>query len=173
MTAAVQGDAGTCSTAGGSLLRAATRMNQEALTVAAVSSDLSEHWSGRAAVRARERATRLADGLQAAAEVLERVGRALQDHASDLADAVARVHAIESTADTAGLRVVDRRVLPAWGVVGEADRVGEVRREELRARLQRDLDLALLQVDRRRRRLAATAEAGRQRLADVSSALRR
>ena len=170
---ALGGDPATCSSAGGSLVRAAARLDRDAGALRALVQDLGTHWSGRASVRARQRTDALADSLDDAAAVLGRLGRAMQEHASDLADAVGRARHVEVEASAAGLVVADDRLVVPWGVTGEADPVGEARREEERVRLQQSLDLALVQVDRRRRRLAAAAEAGRQHLAEVSAGLRR
>jgi hypothetical protein len=173
VTSPLGGDPATCSSAGGSLVRAAARLDRDAGTLRSVVRDLGAHWSGRASVRARRRVDRLAESLDDVAVVLGRIGRAMQEHASDLADALGGVRDVEVEASAVGLVVADGRVIVPWGVTGEADAVGEARREQDRARLQQSLDLALLQVDRRRRRLAAAAEASRRHLAEVSAELRR
>ena len=78
------------------------------------------------------------------------MGRVLQDHATDLADLVARARAIEERAAGAGLEVRDGRVERAWGVTGPADAGADRARDDVRDALQADLDLVLAQHSRRR-----------------------
>jgi hypothetical protein len=112
------------------------------------------------------------DAAAAAAEELDRAGALLQDHATDLADALQQARAVEEAAQQAGLAVADGRVVLRWGVAGVADEEALEVREERRSELQAQLDHAVLQLARRRARLTAALEAARSVLADHSAALR-
>ena len=82
----------------------------QASRVRATSRELAQGWTGRTSAGVRQRASGLADATDAAASELDRMGRVLQDHASDLADLVARGRAVEERARAAGLVVRDGRV---------------------------------------------------------------
>ena len=114
------------------------------------SEQLGEGWAGRTSAATRRRAADLAAATEAAAAQLDRVGRVLQDHATDLADLVARARALEERARAAGLEVRDGRVEIGWGVTGAADAEADRARAATRAALQAELDLVLAQHRRRR-----------------------
>ena len=108
-------------------------------------------WTGRASATTRRRARRwLAEATDATPAQLDRVGRVLQDHATDLADLVARARASRSAPGRRGSSVRDGRVELAWGVTGTADAEADRAREAARAALQAELDLVLAQHRRRR-----------------------
>lgn len=172
MTAAVYGDPASCSQVGGSLRHLASRLRAASSPVAAAHDDLDVEWSGRVA-RTLGRGTRaVLDATSAAATELDRTGALLQDHATDLAEALQDVRAVEQRAQAAGLSVDNGRVVPPWGVSGVADESAQAAREQRRDELQAELDRVVLQLGRRRARLTAALEAARAVLADHSAALR-
>lgn len=172
MTAALHGDPGSCSQVGGSLRRLATELRSAARRTAHEHEQVAHEWSGRVARDLGRRTGAVVDAATTAAEELDRVGAQLQDHATDLAEALQEARAVEEAAQTAGLAVTDGRVVPRWGVAGVADEdtvdVREARRAELTARL----DHTVLQLSRRRARLTATLETARTVLADHAATLR-
>ena len=123
----------------------------QASRVRATSRELAQGWTGRTSAGVRQRASGLADATDAAASELDRMGRVLQDHASDLADLVARGRAVEERARAAGLVVRD---------------------EHLRTALQADLDLVLAQHRRRRDWVLEVLRDSTTDLAGVSHKLR-
>ena len=129
---------------------------------------------GRAAPRpsTRRRAADLAAATDATAGQLDRVGRVLQDHATDLADLVARARVLEERARAAGLEVRDGRVELGWGVTGAADAEADRSRAATRAALQAELDLVLAQHQRRRDWVLGVLRESTNALADVSHRLR-
>ena len=144
----------------------------QASRVRATSRELAQGWTGRTSAGVRQRASGLADATDAAASELDRMGRVLQDHASDLADLVARGRAVEERARAAGLVVRDGRVELAWGVTGAADAGADREREDLRTALQADLDLVLAQHRRRRDWVLEVLRDSTTDLAGVSHKLR-
>jgi hypothetical protein len=96
----------------------------------------------------------------------------LQDHATDLADLVARARALEERARAAGLEVRDGRVERAWGVTGAADADADRAREASRGALQADLDLVLAQHTRRRDWVLDVLRGSTRALGEVSHGLR-
>lgn len=172
MTAALHGDPGSCSQVGGSLRRLATALRSAAGRTAHEHEQLADEWSGRVARALGRRTVVVVDAATTAAEELDRVGAQLQDHATDLAEALQDVRAVEEAAQAAGLAVTDGRVVPRWGVAGVANEDAVDVREERRAELQARLDHTVLQLSRRRARLTATLEAARTVLADHAAALR-
>ena len=169
----VAGDPASCSLVGGSLRRLATtlRTSGRATRAALAAPDLGR--PGTVVARARRQLTGVDDAAAATAEELDRVGSALQDHAADLAEAIADVRAVAARADSAGLQVADGRVVPAWGVIGVADPPADSTREEQRRALQSELDRLLAVLAARRHRLASTVAASSSVLADHARALRR
>lgn len=172
MSAALHGDPASCSQVGGSLRRLAVQLRSATAATATLQADLGEEWSGRVA-RTLGRGTRcVTDAASAAAAELDRVGSLLQEHATDLAEAVQEARAVEQRIDAAGLSVNDGRVVPQWGVAGLADEDALAAREVRRAELQAELDGVALRLGRRRARLTAALESAQAVLADHSSALR-
>lgn len=169
---ALQGDPASCSQAGGSLRRLAARLRQDAASADTAAYQLRSHWSGRASLGARQRQDRLTAAVAVTVQALDRSGAALQEHATDLAEALQKFRAVQERAADAGLQVLDGRLVPAWGVSGVADAEGTATREGVRAALQSDLDLVLLQLGRRRARVAAAANAARRTLQETATSLR-
>lgn len=169
----VTGDPASCSRVGGSLRQLATalRTSARATQTAVAAPDL--HRPGTVVARARHQLTALGDAAEVAALELDRIGSALQDHAADLAEAVADVRAVLARAETAGLRATDGRLAPEWGVSGVADAPADAAREEQRDSLQSELDRLLAVLSARRHRLAATMAASSSVLADHARTLRR
>jgi hypothetical protein len=169
----VTGDPASCSRVGGSLRQLATALRTSARTTRTAMDDPDLKRPGTVVARARRQLTGLADAASAAALELDRVGSALQDHAADLAEAVADTRAVLARAEAAGLRATDGRLAPAWGVSGVADAPADATREEQRAALQRELDRLLSVLGARRHRLAATVAASSTVLVDHGRTLRR
>lgn len=172
MTAAVHGDPASCSQAGGSLRRLAAELRAATSPAAAAHDDLGVEWSGRVARTVGTGSRAVLDATSAAAAELDRTGALIQDHATDLAEALHDARAVEARAQAEGLTVTDGRVVPRWGVAGVADEDALAAREARRAELQAELDHVVLQLGRRRARLAAALEAASTALADHSAALR-
>lgn len=173
MSAALAGDPASCSQAGGSLRRLATALRDAEARMTTGFDDPELAWSGRAATTARRSWGRLSLASRTLADELDRVGSQLQDHAADLAEAVHVARHVEDRAAAAGLRQVDGRLTPAWGVTGVADSAAVAAQEATRASLQAELDTALVQLGRRRARLAAVTEASGERILEQTAALRR
>lgn len=169
----VAGDPASCSLVGGSLRRLATSLRTSGRATRAALADPDLGRPGTVVTRARRQLTGLDDAAAATAGELDRVGSALQDHAADLAEAVADVRALAARAEAAGLHLADGRVVPAWGVSGLADAPADATREEQRQLLQSELDRLLSVLAARRHRLAATVAASSSVLADHARALRR
>jgi hypothetical protein len=141
--------------------------------MAARSADDNQIWSGRAATAAHRRQDELSSTALAVADELDRIGSLLQDHAADLAEAVQTARHVEDRATAAGLRLGDGVLTPFWGVTGVADQAAVQAQEDVRASLQAELAATLVQISRRRSRLAALAEASGERIRQQTAALRR
>jgi hypothetical protein len=146
----VPGDPASVSACGRTVREVARRLEQRATGTRASYRELGEGWTGRSSATTRRDGAHLADAASATAAELDRVGRVLQDQATDLADLVARGRAVQERATAAGLEVRDGRVELSWGVTGAADAAADLGRESARAALQADLDLVLAQHRRRR-----------------------
>lgn len=168
----LEGDPGSCSQAGGSLRRLASQLREAAAHTDVAARDLGQHWVGRASVAARRRQDQLSRAVTDTATALDRSGAAIQEHATDLAEAVQSGRALQEQAVQAGLQVLDGRIVPAWGVSGVADAEHTASRAGVQVRLQSELDLVALQLSRRRARLTAALEAARHTLKDTSGVLR-
>lgn len=168
----VPGDAASLSACAATARAVAGHLGRRATGVRAASRLVAEGWTGRASAGVRARATGLAEATDTAATELDRVGRVLQDHASDLADLVARGRRLEERARAAGLEVRDGRVELAWGVTGTADAVGDRQRAQAQATLQADLDLVLAQHRRRRDWVLGVLRESTTALAEISHDLR-
>ncbi len=168
----VPGDPASLSACALTARAAAERLEDSATGVRAACADLGDGWAGRVSVRARRRGAGLADAADRTAVELDRVGRVLQDHATDLAGLVARGRAVEERAGAGGLEVRDGRVELAWGLTGAADVQRDRAREESRVALQSELDLLRAQHTRRRDWVLAMLRESTATLADVSHGLR-
>ncbi|HET7820059.1 MAG TPA: hypothetical protein VFL10_00925, partial [Ornithinibacter sp.] len=106
----VPGDPASLSACAGTARSVAERLAGHATGVRTASDELGEGWAGRTSAATRRRTADLATATDVTAGQLDRVGRVLQDHATDLADLVARARALEERARAAGLEVRDGRV---------------------------------------------------------------
>ena len=172
MSVAVHGDPASCSQVGGSLRRLASQLRAAGSRVQDTQAELVDEWSGRVSRTVGRGTTTVVEATTAAAAELDRTGALLQDHATDLAESLQEVRALEERAHAAGLSVHDGRVIPRWGVSGLADHDALAAREARRSELQSELDRVVLQLGRRRTRLTAALEAATALLADHSSLLR-
>lgn len=178
MSAALQGDPGSCSHAGGALRRLSSRLESAAARAAPTSGDITpggseQLWTGRVGRAIDQRRRALLDAARATSAQLDRAGSALQEHSSDLAESLQELRDLEGRAAAAGLRLVDGRVELQWGVAGVADADDTTVRLGLRDDLQSQVDRVLLLLSRRRARLAETLESARLALADEAAAVRR
>ncbi len=146
----VPGDPASLSACAATARRVAADLGPRAEGIRSSGEALGETWPGRTSARVRHRGSILASATDETAEQLLRVGGVLQDHATELADLVARARTIGEQATAAGLEVRDGRVVVAFGVTGTADLHQARDRDEAQGRLQRDLDLVLAQHRRRR-----------------------
>lgn len=168
----VPGDPASLSACAGTARSVAQRLGAHSTRVRTASDGLGEGWTGRTSTATRRRAALLAESAGAAAAQLDRLGRVLQDHATDLADLVARARTLEEQARASGLDVRDGRVEIGWGVTGTADAGADRAREETRTALQAELDLVLAQHRRRRDFVLGELRSSRTTLADFSHGLR-
>ncbi|GGL28573.1 hypothetical protein H9L10_02935 [Phycicoccus endophyticus] len=169
----VPGDPGSFAAAASTLAAAGRRLGASAPPLATALADLGEGWAGRVSVHTRRRGADLAEATTSAATELERVARLLQDRAGDLSELHARGRALHERAATAGLELRDGRVVPGYGVRGEADEATDAGRRERAVRLQGELDLLLAQHRRRRDFVLDELRASAARLTTLSDALRR
>lgn len=172
MSAAVHGDPASCSQVGGSLRRLASQLRAAGTRAQTTQTELVDEWSGRVARTVGRGTSTVLDATTAAAAELDRTGALLQDHATDLAESLQEVRALEERARAVGLSVDDGRVAPQWGVTGVADHDALATRETRRTELQSELDRVVLQLGRRRARLTAALETATTLLADHSRLLR-
>lgn len=170
----VSGDPASCSRLGGSLRQLATRLRASDRAVRDAREHVAETSTRPAPLRTRRRTDALESAIAAAAREADRVGAALQAHASDLAEAVADARRIGSRAAQAGLQVsADGVVSTALGVSGLADEEANAVQHATCQRLQSELDGVGSLVARRRQRLAATLRESQDLLATHVGALRR
>ncbi|HYN65672.1 MAG TPA: hypothetical protein VES93_02210 [Ornithinibacter sp.] len=168
----VPGDPASLSACAGTVRAVAQRLGERAAGVRTASERLGEGWTGRASATTRRRTTLLASTADDGAAQLDHVGRVLQDHATDLADLVARARALEERVRASGLELRDGRVEVGWGVTGTADARADLAREEAREAVQRELDLVLAQHRRRRDWVLGVLRDSTNGLADLSHRLR-
>lgn len=168
----VPGDPASVSACAGTVRSVSQRLADHATGVRSASAALGEGWTGRASAVTRRRGADLAAATELTAAQLDRVGRVLQDHATDLADLVARARAIEERARAAGLEVREGRVEIGWGVTGPADADADGARAVTRVALQAELDLVLAQHVRRREWVLGVLRDSNTGLSDLSHRLR-
>ncbi len=168
----VPGDPASLSACAGTARSVAERLGEHATGVRTASDLLGVGWTGRTSASTRRRAADLATATDTTAAHLDRVGRVLQDHATDLADLVARGRAIEERAGAAGLEVRDARVELGWGVTGPADADADRARAATQQALQAELDLVLAQHVRRRDWVLGVLRDSTTGLSDLSHRLR-
>ncbi len=172
MTTLVPGDPGSLSAAGALLVRTAAVLSSDASELRDAYADLGRQWGGPRSVALRRRADLLVAAGEELAATFHRVGTALQEHATDLAELAARARAATERARLEGLEVRDGRVELGYGVRGEASAELAARREERRAGLQAELDVVRTQLARRRARLLAVLAATGPGLTAAATALR-
>jgi hypothetical protein len=171
---AVAGDPASCSRVGGSLRQLAVTLRTRTRAVdEMVAAQADRPRPAPVVVRALRRTADLGAAAATAAQELDRVGSVLQDHAADLAEAVADSRELEARARSAGLQVVDGRLEPAWGVSGLADVAATADRERAREELQRELDRLRHVLSARRHRLAAALDDSTAVLTKHADGLRR
>jgi len=168
----VPGDPASLSACAAVAHSVADQLAGRATGVRTASGLLAEGWTGRTSAATRRRAAHLAVATDACAAQLDTLGRVLQDHATDLADLVARARAVEERARAAGLDVRDGRVEVGWGVSGTADAQHDRARHEARDALQAELDLVLSQHRRRRDWVLGVLHDSTTALSDLSHRLR-
>ena len=173
----VHGDPASLSQTGGALRQLASRLRTTGRGAHTAFDDaLAEDAAGgrrdRVVVAARRQYDAVDAAAAAAAVELDRAGSAVQAHASDLAEAVAKARAVAARADAAGLRVVDGVVLPAWGVAGVADGSATQSREQVQSQLQAELDQLGVLLARRRSALVSALADSRDLLAGHAARLR-
>ena len=168
----VPGDPASLSACAGTARSVAERLADHATGVRTTSGLLGVGWTGRTSASTRRRAADLAAATDTTAAQLDRVGRVLQDHATDLADLVARGRALTERARAAGLEVRDGSVEIGWGVTGAADADADRARAATRSALQAELDLVLAQHRRRRDWVLGVLRDSTTGLSDVSHRLR-
>ena len=173
MNGPVSGDPASCSQLGGSLRQLATRLRVTGRAAHDAFDNGDDARPGPVIVRARRRVVLLDAATATAALEVDRIGTALQAHASDLAEAVAHGRMLTDRAEAAGLRVADGEVAAAWGVSGVADGTARAQQEAERDRLQGEVDAVTALVSQRRRRLAAVLRESQDALATHAGALRR
>lgn len=168
----VPGDPASLSAGGRTVREVARRLEDHATGVRTAYREVGEGWTGRTSAITRRAGADLADEASATGAELDRVGRVLQDQATDLADLVARARVLEERAGAAGLEVRDGRVEQVWGVTGTADAGVDRERDRTRTALQADLDLVLAQHRRRRDWVLEVLRDSTAGLAEVSHRLR-
>lgn len=179
MTEPLPGDPASCSQSGGTMRSLASRLRVAGRRAheATVGSDLSgEPGPARpraAELRVRRRIDVVDRAAAAATQEIDRVGRALQDFATDLAELHGQYHRLAGRATAAGLLVVDGSLVPAWGVAGVADPQAVTAQQAARSSLQPELDAVLRGVALRRQRLLTVLHEGQGRLDHHRAALRR
>ena len=179
MTEPMPGDPASCSQAGGTMrslasrLRVAGRRAHEATADATGSAETGPARPAAAELLVRRRIDVVDRAAAAATQEVDRVGRALQDFATDLAELHGQYHRLAGRASAAGLRVVDGSLVPSWGVAGVANPQAVATQEAVRSSLQPELDAVLRGVALRRQRLLTVLHEGQGRLDHHRAALRR
>jgi hypothetical protein len=173
VTSPVSGDPASCSQLGGTLRQLATRLRSTGRAAHDAFDNGDGSRPGPVVVQARRRVDLLDAAAASAAREVDRIGTALQAHASDLAEAIAHGRLLTDRAEAAGLRVVDGELVAAWGVSGVADELASAQQKALRDRLQGELDAVTALVGQRRHRFAATVRESQGALATHAGALRR
>ncbi len=170
---AVAGDPASTSACASTVRAVAAALAAHADPVADSVHELADGWPGRVSAATRRRGESLAAAAGTTAAALDAVAVVLQDHATDLADLHARARRVGERAAAGGLEVRDRRVVPRYGIAGEADAAGDRRRADTAAALQEELDAVTARHARRRDWVLGVLRSSTAELAGVSRALRR
>jgi hypothetical protein len=173
VTGRAVGDPASCSQLGGALRQLATRLRSTGRAAHDAFDNGDRARPGPVVVQARRRVDLLDAAAAAAAREVDRIGTALQAHASDLAEAVGHGRRLTDRAESLGLRVADGELAAAWGVSGVADERARAQQDAHREGLQGELDTVTAQLARRRQQLAATLRESQDTLASHAGALRR
>ena len=173
MTDPVLGDPASCSQAGGTLRRLAAELRATSRPAHDALLPDEGPRPTRVEVAARRRLHTVDSAVAATTATLDRVGTALQSHATELAQAVAAGRQLTARAQALGLDVVDGTVVPAWGVTGVADGAAVVARDASAALLQAELDALRGVVAARGQRLSTVAADAQRTLASHAAVLRR
>lgn len=173
MSDPVLGDPASCSQAGGALRQLAARLRTAARPASEVFAIGDAPRPHRVEVEARRRLDTVTRAVTATTTELDRLGSAVQAHATELAEAVAAGRALVARAHAAGLEVVDGTVVQAWGVTGIADSDAAAARHATAAALQAELDALRHTLGVQRAHLAGLAGSAGQNLASHAAALRR
>ena len=103
---------------------------------------------------------------------MDACGRSLHSTATELAEAIARLRAIEEEAQAAGLAVRDGSVERGWGIAGVADARSVEQFERLRESLQERIHQVVSVLGRHRALLTAECTRASALLRSTSTALR-
>jgi hypothetical protein len=169
----VPGDPASTSACASVVRTVAGRLDAHADPLAQAVRDVGDGWSGRVSATSRRRGEALAAATRTTGAALERVSVVLQDHGTDLADLHARARRVQERAARVGLEVRDGRVVPPYGIAGEADAADQRLRAETAAGLQEELDAVTARHARRRDWVLGVLRSSTDDLAAVSHALRR
>ena len=164
----VLGDPASCSRLGGAMRREAARLAERLAGLGAAHHEL-RHWQGRAGTGAREQLDAQLAALAATARDLDEAGAALQRFATDLAEARELGRRAADRARQDGLRIVDGRVLEAWGPASTEE---AARRQALIPENQARVDRIASSLGRSRAHLQRSSEQLTQTLRSRSRALR-
>ncbi len=164
----VAGDPASCSRLGAVLRHEGARLSERRAGLAATQHELAA-WRGAAGDAARGHLARQIVALGTCADGLDRAGAEVQRYATDLAEAKALGRLAEQSALTAGLRIVDGRVVEPWGVARSAD---AARRLALVPQVQMQVDAAQGAAERSRTELRRTVSELTETFAVQSGRLR-
>ena len=173
MSGPLSGDSASCSQLGGMLRQLATRLRSTGRSAHNAFDNGDSARPGPVLVAARRRVDLVDAAAAAAAREVDRIGTALQAHATDLAEALATGRRLTARAEAAGLRVTDGELAAAWGVSGVADESANASQQGTREQLQHELDAVASLLAQRRHRLCATLRESQDVLATHAGALRR
>lgn len=152
---ALVGDPASASALAATMRRSSGRLRREADRVESALAAVGDGWVGPTAREHRRRATGVAEVLSATARLLDESSAALQRAATDLADHLADLAALEEEAARHGLEVRDGMVARGWGIVGVVPESsdGLAGPDEVRARLDERLHGIASALGRSRARL--------------------
>lgn len=166
------GDPGSLSALASSLRSRAVQLHADAEALRAALADAAPGWRGPSALERRRRAERLAEATATTAEAMDACGRTLHSTATELAEAIARLRALEEEARAAGLDVRDGTVERSWGITGVADAHSVDEAERVRASLQERVHHVVTTLGRHRTLLTAECARASELLRRTSAGLR-
>lgn len=168
----VPGDAASLSAGGSTLGRLGVRLAADAEALGTAYGRVGTDWGGPTSLAIRRGGGALAADVAATAGQASAIGRALQDHATDLAALQADLRGLTERAERAGLELRDGSFAPAFGRIGEADAAKEQSRERARAEVAAELERLVTLAQRRRSELIRTLAQSQTELARISARLR-